>query len=146
MKVIFRFISLTALLLIAVIKPSSAQWMADTSHEAYPSSQIENFLKGNHPAFYTGVEISVFGNEDCGHCKHLKELFAADSIPYILYDVNKNREYYNLMLELVDKVDKGNRSFYYPVVLVNDSIYYSIFRMEDFVNNLRKEYFGYRED
>lgn len=146
MKVFVRFISLTALFLIVVIKPSLSQRMSDSSQKAYPSSQIENFLTGNQPVFYTGVEISVFGNEDCGHCKHLKELFVADSIPYTLYDVNKNRDYYDLMLELVDKVDKGNRSFYYPVVLVNDKIYYSIFRMEDFVNNLQKEYFGNREE
>jgi glutaredoxin len=145
MNTILRYLLIIPILIL----PSRvvfAQWSIDTSKRTYPSAQIENFLKGIQPAFYTSVEISVFGNEGCGHCQHLEELFKADSIPYTFYDINKSKDNYNIMLELVDKVDKGNRSFYYPVVLVNDKLTYSIFKMEDFVTKLRKDYFGYKEE
>jgi len=118
-----------------------AQWSIDTSKRVYPSSHIENFMTGKQPAFYTSTEISVFGNDDCGNCSHLMKLLKENNIPYTKYDIKENKDYFNLMLELVDKVDLGNRTFYFPVVLVNDKLYYSIFRMDEFVESLKKDNF-----
>ena len=139
MKTLYIYILLTCVFIVFQIIPSRAQWSVDTSKRVYPSVQIESFLTGNQPPFYSSTEISVFGNDDCGHCSHLIKLLKENNIPYLKYDTKENKDYFNLMLELVDKVDKGYRAFYFPVVLVNDKLYYSIFNMDEFVENLKRE-------
>jgi len=135
------FLLISTILLLST-GMASAQWSIDTTKRQYPSEQIENFLTGSQPAFFGKTEISVFGNDDCGHCSELMRLLKENNIAYTKYDIKSSKDNYNLMLQLVDKVDKGNRTFYFPVVLVNEKLFYSIFNMPEFVGNLKKEYFG----
>lgn len=124
-------------LLMSLPFVTKAQRTADTITQSYPSQQIEDFMNGTQPAFRTYTEVSLFGNDNCFHCTKIKQLLDEYQIDYNYYDISKNKVYYDLMLKLVDKVDKGNRTFIFPVVLVNDKIYYSIHNFEEFVGNIK---------
>lgn len=132
-----RTIILIFVLLMSLPFATKAQRTADTITQIYPSQQIEDFMNGTQPAFRTFTEVSFFGNDNCFHCVKIKQLLDQYQIEYTFYDINKNKDYYNLMLQLVNKVDKGNRKFVFPVVLVNEKIYYSIKNIEEFVDGIK---------
>lgn len=75
---------------------------------------ISNFVFGAPDYTSAGNQVVLYATDWCGYCQKTRELFAANDIPYVEYDIEKstkhNREYRRL----------GGRGV--PVVTVNGQV------------------------
>ncbi len=82
--------------------------------------------------------VHVFYNTGCGRCSMVTKGFKNRNIDFIEYNI-RNSENRNVMFRLVEKTNKS-RGFSYPVVVVDDSVYYSIPDLGKFISDTGKKY------
>lgn len=90
-------------------------------------SKIELDLKNEYPEIKQGqLEITIFGNNKCRHCINFIEMLSEANIPFIEFDV-KIQKNASLMRKLCyKKANTTSLSISYPVVLINNEVYYQI--------------------
>lgn len=110
-----------------------------------PSKQrfdkISLILKNKYPELKKGqMEITIFGNKECGRCTSLVNQLRKSNIPFIEYELKifKNAQ---LMRKICNKQSKDPvRSIHYPVVLLNNKAYWKIGGVSDFGKYIISQY------
>ncbi|MGB5990122.1 MAG: hypothetical protein WBG43_10320 [Marinifilaceae bacterium] len=104
-------------------------------------NKIELVLKDKYPEIKDGqFEISIFSDKRCNHCKRFLKLLSKRNIPFIKFDV-RIRKNANIMRKLCYKTaKKASIKIAYPVVLINNEVYYNTRNLRDFCNNIEKRY------
>ena len=86
----------------------------------------------------SNVHIHVFYNTGCGRCSMVTKGFKNRNIDFVEYNIKKS-ENKDIMFRLVEKTNK-NKGFSYPVVVIDDSVYYSIPDLGGFISDTGKKY------
>lgn len=103
--------------------------------------KLESILSDSYPPIKKKqFEITIFSNRKCGRCNHLLKLLREKHIPFIVYDL-KIQKNGNLMRKLCyKKAGKQNIGILYPVVLLNNIIYYKIKNIPAFAKQIETKY------
>lgn len=104
-------------------------------------TKIELELKNKYPEIKKGqLEISIFSDDRCNHCKRFIKLLSKRKIPFIKFDV-RIRKNANIMRKLCyKKAKKASIKIAYPVVLINNEVYYNTRNLKSFCNDIQKRY------
>ena len=99
--------------------------------ELLPLDHFERIMSRNFVKDPANTRVSVFGNHECGRCTKITEFLTGAGIKFTEYDLGVS-EYRSIMHKLVYFVNGKPLGFSFPVVVVDDRVYFNIQRLDKF--------------
>lgn len=131
------------LILTSIVLHSGNLFSQNNKHNPLEQrfQKLQLILKNKYPKpTKEQFELTIFTNPKCGRCNELTKLVRLDSIPFISYDL-KISKYGDLMRKLCyHKAGKMSIGIKYPVVVINDKVYYKIKNITEFVKEINEEF------
>ncbi|MDA3844321.1 MAG: glutaredoxin domain-containing protein [Candidatus Kapabacteria bacterium] len=106
--------------------------------ELLPLDHFVRIMSRNFVKDPSNTRVSVFGNHECGRCTKITEFLADVGVKFTEYDI-QNKTYRSIMHKLVYFVNGKPLGFSFPVVVVDDRVYYNIQRIDKFNDEVLEE-------
>lgn len=107
--------------------------------ERFKKLQLE--LQDKYPQIDKGqFEITIFGNSKCNRCSQIVNILETNKMQFIEFDLRINKNAYLMRKLCYKKSNKTSINIKYPVIIINNMVFFEIDDINKFGEDLVKKY------